>query len=71
MSALPGQISHLSASRMQSANDNRRDVVPWTSPDAPAWKRILAWSVIGGVSVVLLAAMFAQPAVWLLRALGA
>ena len=43
---------------------------PWTSPDAPAWKRAMAYGVILGVSALIVGLSFAKPIVWAWRAVA-
>lgn len=44
---------------------------PWTSPDAPRWKRALAYGVIIGASAIIVTATFAKPIAWAWREVAA
>lgn len=38
--------------------------LPWTSPDAPRWKRVVAWGLLIAGSLVVLGLGFARPIAW-------
>lgn len=43
-------------------------MTPWTSQDAPAWKRAFAYGAIVGVSAVIVGLQFAKPIAWAWKA---
>lgn len=37
---------------------------PWSSPDAPRWKRIVAWGLLIAGSLIVMALGLARPIAW-------